>query len=378
MKVCGIVVEYDPFHNGHIYHIQQARQLTGCDILVAVMSGNFVQRGQPACIDKWARTRFALGHGVDLVLELPFASVVQGASHFARGAIDILAMAQADDIVFGSETGNLAELTEISQMSFNVDNFRANMKLGYSYPKSYGMLADSYGPNDILAIAYLKELARHPTMVPHAIQRTSGYFDTSMDVAYPSGTAIRAAVAGGQDVAACTPMAAQLAAYPTPSWRSLYPYVRTQLLTMGKDDLNRIFLMDEGIENHLYQMARQHDDFDGFLAAAVTRRYTRNRIQRTLCHLLVHNSKEDMAALPPLDRIRPLGFNDVGQAFLRHLKQDGVVVADHWTANIYNYRSLEFRAACAYAMLMDPVHRHQVVRGEISGLYLKDGPHDSF
>ena len=90
MKACGIITEYNPFHNGHIYHIQQARQLSGCDVLVAVMSGNFVQRGEPAIIDKWQRTKTALDNGVDLVIELPFAFVCQSATQFGENAVNIL------------------------------------------------------------------------------------------------------------------------------------------------------------------------------------------------------------------------------------------------------------------------------------------------
>lgn len=371
MKACGVIVEYNPFHNGHLYHLQTARQITHCDILIAVMSGNFVQRGEPACINKWARTKAALANGVDIVLELPFINVTQSASQFARGGIQILNMAKVSDLVFGSETGNMEELTEISQMSFNVDNFRANMHQGYSFPHSYGMLADSYGPNDILAIAYLKELANYPAITPHLIKRTSGYFDTSLSETYPSATAIRQAVSNGIDTSSYTVMSEQLKDYPSPNWQQLYPYVRTLLLTTNAHELNQIFLMDEGIENHLSQQARRYDNFDDFIAGAVTRRYTKARIQRTLCHLAVHTTKKEVAELPPLDRIRPLGFNAIGQAYLKELAESGTTIANHWTANIINYRSLEFRAACVYTMLMDPIHRHQVERGEISGLYLK-------
>ncbi len=371
MKACGIVAEYNPFHNGHIYQLQQAKAITGCDVIIAVMSGNFVQRGQPAIINKWERTKAALANGVDLVIELPFIGAVQAASQFARFAIDLLALAGISDLVFGSETGNMEELREISEMSFNVDNFRANMAQGYSYPKSYGMLADSYGPNDILAVAYLKELKHYPAITPHLVKRTSGYASADMNVTYPSAAAIRQAVCRHEDVSSATVMARQLENYPSPSWDSLYPYVRTLLLTHSRTDLGKIFLMDEGIENHLCQLAGCHNDYESFISAAVSRRYTKARIQRTLCHLAVQTSKQEVSSLPALDRIRPLGFTDTGRLYLKQLADRGVVIADHWTANIINYRSLEYRAGCVYSFNMNPAGRYQVERGEISGLYLK-------
>ena len=107
MNVCGIVVEYNPFHNGHIHHIHQARKQSGCDLLIAVMSPHFVQRGEPAIADKWSRARTALHHGVDLVRELPTSRAVQSAQFFASAAIDILALAGADTIAFGSESNDL-------------------------------------------------------------------------------------------------------------------------------------------------------------------------------------------------------------------------------------------------------------------------------
>ncbi len=374
MKTCGIITEYNPFHNGHAYHISKARELSGCDVLIAVMSGNFVQRGEPAIIDKWQRTRAAIENGVDLVLELPFAFVMQSATQFGENAVRILAMARADSIVFGSETDNLDELKEISEMSFNIDNFKENMKQGYSYPKSYGFMADSYGPNDILAISYLRALKEYPDITPYSILRSGNNYHDSLltEDRLPSGAAIRKGLKDNIDVSFHTPMAAQLTNYPSPSLCDYYPYIRTVLLTNPLQELEKIFLMDEGIEHHLVKQAELYDDFNEFLDHCVTRRYTRSRIQRTLCQLLVHNTKADMAALPEYDKLRVLGFNDTGKEYLRYLQEKEVRVANHFTANIKPYRDLEYRAAVVYSMFMDKIHRHKVVRGEISGLNLKE------
>lgn len=132
MKVTGIIVEYNPLHNGHIHHIQETKRITNCDLLIAIMSSNFVQRGQPAIIDKWQRAKAAIDAGCDLVIELPTPFVLQSATVFAQKAIDILNIAQIDSLVFGSEINNLPQLKEICEMPFNIDYFKANMKKGYS------------------------------------------------------------------------------------------------------------------------------------------------------------------------------------------------------------------------------------------------------
>jgi cytidyltransferase-like protein len=369
MKVTGIIVEYNPFHNGHIYHIQQARSITDCDVLVAVCSGNFVQRGQPAVIDKWERAKAAVANGVDLVIELPFPFALQSATYFGSNAVRLLAMAKADSIVFGSETNNLEELKEISEMSFNIDNFRENMKAGYSYPASYGFMADSYGPNDILAISYLRALQNYPDITPYSIKRTNEYDNPELTGTISSAMAIRKALNEGKDVRNYTIMADTLNDYPEVTMEKLYPYIRTLLLTTPLSQLREIFLMDEGIENHLVKQANSCRDYASFINNATTKRYTSSRIQRTLCHLLVQNTRSFINNLPEYDHLRPLAYNRTGQAYLKHLQEQGVKIVNHFSQIIKPYRELEYKAAVVYSMLMDSEQQEKVIRGEVCGPY---------
>jgi len=375
MKVTGIIVEYNPFHNGHKYHLEKARELTGCDILVAVCSGNFVQRGQPAIIDKWTRRKTAVENGVDLVVELPFPFAVQSAAYFGKAAVDILDRCGIDHLVFGSEINNLEELQEIASMSSNIDNFKENMARGYSYPASYGYMADSYGPNDILAISYLRALENHPEITPVSILRTNDYFSEQLQGEITSALSIRKALARGQDVSQYTVMGDQLKNYPSPSMDKLYPLIRTMLLTSSPEELREIFLMDEGIENHLIRQAEECYSYGEFLNNATTRRYTSSRIQRTLCHLLVHNTRQFMKDLPEYDIIRPLAYNANGQKYIGYLQENGVRVVNHFSQIIKPYRQLEYKAAAVYGMLMDQPEQEKILRGEICGPYpLKKRP----
>ena len=345
MKVTGIIVEYNPLHNGHIYHIEKSRELTQCDVLVAVMSGNFVQRGEPAIIDKWQRCTAALAHGVDLVIELPFIYCNQSAKQFAQAAVDILKLAQVDSIVFGSESNNIKELQDIADMSINVDNLKEALKTGIGFPKAYGLMAGEYYPNDILGIAYLKAL-KDSTIKAYSIQRTTNYHDISFDQNVASARAIRSAVFADKDINSYTPMVIDKTKAHNLS--QYYPYIKTVLLTLDKPRLSSLFLFTEGIENHLIKQASEYEDFEHFINASVTKRYSRARIQRTLISLLCQIRKHEVLDLPKLDTIRVLGFNQTGQKYLKILKKNEVKIATRFNQIPMPYRKMEYRSSIIY------------------------------
>ena len=365
-KIAGIVVEYNPFHNGHLYHLNQTKALTQCDLLIAVMSGNFVQRGEPALIDKWTRTKAALSAGADLVIELPFAMTVQSASQFAKGAVTLLNLAGCTHLVFGSETNDLETLQVMADCPINVDAIKENLKLGYGYPKAVGMVQGSYAPNDILGIAYLKAL-KDTAMTPICIQRTNDYHGEALDQEIVSATAIRKAVLNGQDVSKYTPMADDLMSTSLIHYGLYYHYIRLKLLTTPKEELGDLFLMDEGMENHLVKMATAYDDFESFITNAVSKRYTKARIQRTLAHLMVHTTKLEIKQLTPLNTIRVLGFNSKGRMHLKTLQENEVRIASRYNQIPLPYRRLEHRSTLVYASVLDNESRNRLVQREIEG-----------
>ncbi len=366
MKIAGIVTEYNPFHQGHIHHITLTRHLTGCDVLIAVMSGNFVQRGEPAVIDKWQRTEAALTHGVDLVIELPFAYAVQSAKQFAEASIAILNLAGVTDVVFGSETNNLAELKEFAAMPINVNAFKETMKSGAGYPAAYGLSTASYYPNDILGIAYLKAM-QGTTITPHTIQRTNRYHETTMDSQFASASALRHAHFNQLPMNGQTPLESQLSTYPSTDWQAYYPALRLKLLTTDKETLARLFLFDEGIENHLVKQAMISDTWEIFLNRCVTRRYTKARIQRSCTHALVHTRKEEIKSLPNYPYLRVLGFNQIGRDYLKQLQKNEVKVASRFNQIPEAIRKLEFRSTLAYASVLPADLRNELVKREIQG-----------
>jgi len=366
MKIAGIVTEYNPFHQGHIHHITLTRRITGCDVLIAVMSGNFVQRGEPAVIDKWQRAEAALTHRVDLVIELPFAYAVQSAKQFAEASIGILVLAGVTDIVFGSETNNLEELKEFAAMPINVNAFKEKMKSGAGYPAAYGLSTASYFPNDILGIAYLKAM-EGTDIIPHTIQRTNSYHDTAMDPMFASASALRHAHFNRLPLNAQTPLESALSTYPTTDWQAYYPALRLKLLTTDKETLSRLFLFDEGIENHLVKQAMNSDTWEIFLNRAVTRRYTKARIQRSCTHALVHTRKEEINGLSTYPYLRVIGFNQIGREYLKLLQNNEVKIASRFNQIPEAIRKLEFRSTLVYASALPPDLRNQLVKREIQG-----------
>lgn len=319
LKATGLIVEYNPFHNGHLFHLRQARELTQAEVIIAIMSGDFVQRGEPAVINKWERTKQALISGVDLVIELPFVFTNQAASKFAHGAVTILNHLKTDYLVFGSETANLIELQDFADLNINPDNLKEIMKQGYAYPKAYGILAKEMGPNDILAVAYLKAV-KNTSIQPVPIKRIdNNYHDLNLTGEISSASAIRKAILNKADVALQTAMAKTFLENEVYAIDSYYPIIRHLLLT--HPNLNNIALFSEGIENHLRKIALNNLEFQEFINQAVSKRYTRSRIQRLLINLLVNLNKSEFDTLIREYQIRILGFNRIGQQYLNYLKE---------------------------------------------------------
>ncbi len=364
MKITGIVIEYNPFHYGHKHHIDQTRLKTNPDVLVGVMSGHFVQRGEMAIIDKWQRTHTALEQGLDLVFELPTIVSCQAAQEFANGAINILNQAQVSDLVFGSESNDLDTIKEIADLPIDANHLRESMKSGLSYPQALSLFAGEYDPNDILGIAYAKA-AKNTNINLHTILRTNAYHSESLDEGFASATAIRKAVMFKQDIQSFTPMH-QLNELPIiPHWNLYYPLLRYKLLSTPKAQLASIFLVSEGIENHLINMANQHHDFESFFSAAVNKRYSKARIQRVCVHILLHTTQTFAKQLPTQLPLRVLGFNQKGLQALQYYKSRDIQVATRFNQLPESLRKYEYHVTNCYTLPFCQTIREQLLLREV-------------
>lgn len=331
MKILGIIVEYNPFHNGHIYHIQKAKQLTQCDYTIAVMSSSFVQRGEPAIIDKWTRSQIAIEFGVDLVIELPFVYACQSADYFAKGAIALLNAIGVTDICFGSEDGhietfvNIAHVIDHHQEEYN-HYIKTYMNKGYRYPNacnqalSHIMGEEIRTPNDLLGLSYVKEIIfNHYPITPHCFQRTNDYHDTTLQK-IASASAIRLALLEKKDISLALP---HYTHYQNDLYylKDFFPYLRYQLLTTSPDILKTYHMVEEGLENVIIKNIIDQNNMEDYIQTLLSKRYTRPRIQRMIIHILMKNTKQEIKDAMTIDYIRILAMNQKGREYLRSIKK---------------------------------------------------------
>lgn len=356
MKITGIIAEYNPFHNGHIHHINKTKECTGCDLLICTMSGHFVQRGEPAITSKWDRAKAAVEHGVDLVIELPHVYATQSAAYFAKGAIECLKLADVDSICFGSESNNLEILEQLAELDVNLSDA---MRGGLSPVQAYEILYGSLNANDILALNYIRAL-QGSNIRPYAIQRTNHYHELDASKQIASATAIRYAIRNQLDIAHATCMQ-----IPDPVFlEDYYRYFQTLLLTLEPTTLHEYFMMDEGIENLLIKHAHK-DEFEDFISAVTSRRYTRSKIQRTMLHLMMQTKKTEINHLLPLNTLRVLACNTKGRAYLKELKDQGVQIASKFTQIPEPYRTIEYKSTILYSYAFSSDKRNELLEREL-------------
>ena len=345
MKITAIVAEYNPLHRGHQYHINKTREITGCDYLIAIMSGNFTQRGECAAFDKWARTRMALEAGVDLVVELPVTYATASAERFARGAVEILnALGCVDFLSFGSETAQLKALLPLASLLEREPwNFRRTLqdelKKGVSFPAARQAALAAVvseeaakplsSPNDILAVEYLKALLHLDSRIqPVAIlRRGAGYRSDALDYCeMPSAMAIRQALLEGKDVSAYLPgYPPSLLAQPVFA-ESLFPLLIYALRRSTPHSLQNIAGVGEGLEDKIWKAARTARSYDELLSLVKSRRYTTGRIARALLSCLLGVTKDLNRRIDGQSRYaRVLGMREKSVPLLSLLSQSSSI-----------------------------------------------------
>lgn len=334
MQAVGMVVEYNPFHNGHLYFLSQTKKQTNADVSVAVMSGNFTQRGEPTLVDKWTRAKAALQSGVDLVVELPVFYAVQPAHRFAAGALRILADLQVGQVAFGAEHPGW-DFTQLvkAEKSFNQAEFaQYNATYATQFNEQLEALTghELRDPNDILAFAYTKAAMQQSyRFILHPLQRRgSNYHDQNIHGQIASASAIRNAVKRHQDIAEAVPaaMAQQLAKIEqVPDWPMLYPLLRNQLIQLPVRDLQQIYQMAEGLEHRMKSAAEQALDFTHFIKLIKTKRYTYAHLLRVCLYTTLLLTEDEVAVHSQHPYIHILGFTPRGREYLHEVKKQTVL-----------------------------------------------------
>lgn len=335
MKATGIVVEYNPFHNGHKYHLQKTKELNTNNIIIAVMSGDFVQRGEPSIIDRWTKTKMALANGVDLVIELPVFYSSQSAEIFAKGAVGILEELKCESMVFGSESGKIDELKRISTLQESEEfkiKLKERLKSGDSYPTAHSstmkeILGESkLNSNDILGLEYIKAIRYwKSSIIPMTLKREKvGYHDTNIVGDFASATKIREHLKKNEEISSIVTQESfnTLKEYSNFTYmENFYPFIRYELIK-NSNNLSDIQDMEIGFENRLLENAIKSINYDEFFKSISNRRYTTGRVQRVLTHTLLAlttNITEEVKKSIPY--VRVLGFNSKGREYLSYLKK---------------------------------------------------------
>lgn len=393
MRSVGVVVEYNPLHNGHVYHLTQSKSSTNADIVIAVMSGQFLQRGEPAVVPKHIRTKLALQAGADLVVELPYSYATQHATLFAKGAISILDSLDCDYVCFGSEEGNINTFQELINKkklhTSDINNsIRTYLSEGMSYPSAYSTALqmniktsnlDVSLPNNILGIHYLEAIEHFSSkMKGTTIKRiAANYHDEDTNhQSIASATAIRKILKSeDQSITNFVPTFTKksIEEYINDyailhSWSEYLPYLKFRLLTTSFDDLEEIYEAVEGLERRVYSSILKCTSFEELMSLIKTKRYTWTRIQRLLTHLLTNTTKNEMNSILQEDRvpyIRLLGISSKGRTYLNSKKKN-INVPIYTTINQDNqkYLKTDLKATHAYASVLPLKLQQQLIKTE--------------
>lgn len=401
MKAVGLVTEYNPFHNGHLYHLNKAIELTGADISVAVMSGDFVQRGEPAVLDKYTRTSMALNSGVNLVVELPVNYAVSSAESFAAGALKVLDYIKADSIAFGSESGDIERLSKLAHILCDnedtlykeISKYTAN---GISYAAARQKVVEKLtdkdtaamltSSNNILAVEYLKAIIKNNYAIkPYTVQRQGdSYNDTDIRSEYASATALRENLKA-DNISEYIPVKAGLILssntnyiYPDDITEALFTRLLDILFASGYD--KNVFIenvmqypdVSKEIAGRLYksamdmitrtvpQRSESKDNwafsFGSLCEHIKTKEVPLSRIKRALVRITLGLDKKHMEKYSNAPYIRVLGFDKKGQEYLSYIRKTVEVPLITKTAD---YKE----------MLLDDIHAANIYNMIVAGKY---------
>lgn len=357
MKVSGVIVEYNPLHNGHLYHINKTKEITNSDVIIAVMSGNFNQRGIPSIIDKWTKTKTALLNGVDIVLELPAVYSLSSAEFFSFGAISLLNnLGVVDSICFGSEVGNIEFLKQVSSLLVEEPpSFKKYLKeeldKGLLFPKArsialqHCLLKENTlskedlsfllnSSNNILGIEYLKSLEKlHSNIKPYTIKREGGsYNSTNLNEIYSSATSIRATLKSKKcvsDLKHHLPdsvlkelLYLSNKGYIFPFEDMMYPFIKYKATTSSINNFKQLPDVSEGLHNKILTALNSSTSYKEAIDNIKSKRYAHTRISRILCQYYLNFYEYDIDSLrrKECSYARLLGFSEAGSKLLKVIK----------------------------------------------------------
>ena len=359
MKVIGIIAEYNPFHNGHLYQINKIKEMYPESILIGVVSSSFTQRGDISILNKWDKTKIALDKGLDLVIELPFVYATQSSDIFAKGAVEILNKLKIDILVCGTESENISKLQFLADLQLNNKEYENKVKeylnTGLNYPTSLnkalielsGIKVDT--PNDLLALSYIKEIKRNNYNIEVInIKRTTSYHGEEIQNNITSASNIRKLYLEGKDISKLIPYNSNIL-YKI-NMNNYFNYLKYKIIT-EESNLNKYQTVDEGIENRIIKEINNSNSYEELIQNIKTKRYTYNKISRMLLHILTNFTKEENKDIN-IDYIRLLGFTTSGKKYLNKIKKNlNVPIITRYKKGISRVLDIELRITKVYDII---------------------------
>ena len=362
VKTVGLICEYNPFHNGHLYHINKTKKLYPDSKLILVLSGNVTMRGELSCLDKWEKTEIALLHGIDLVVEIPFTHASQAADVFCYASVKLLSLLKVDTIVFGSEADSIDNLKKCAEIQLYDKDYEklvsAYLSEGMNYPTSLSKALkeitgiDISTPNDILGLGYVKEIIKNNHDInPVTIKRTNDYHNEDLEGDISSATSIRKALINNKSIEGTVP-------------DNVFPYLSKKIFFLGNyffylkykilsdPDLTIYQTVDEDIVSRIYKYINQSNSLEEFIDNIKTRYYTFNRLMRMCSHILFSFTKEEASRSSEISYIRVLGFSDTGKKHLNAIKKDiDVPIISNYSNDKDNFLDIEMRVTKILGLL---------------------------
>ncbi len=361
MKIIGLIAEYNPFHNGHLYQIKKIKELYPDSTLIVVLSSSFTQRGDISILNKWDKTKLALDNNIDLVIELPFTYATQSSDIFAKGAIEILKNLQIDTLVFGTERENIKELELLADIQINSKEYHTKVKeylaKGLNYATSTNKALEEITnikvdtPNDILALSYIKQIKENNYNITYKnIKRTTSYHGKDKVDNITSASNIRSLYLANKNIDKLIPFNKnKLYKINMNTYLNILKY---KIITQDTN-IKKYQTIEEGLENRIINSITISNTYEELIKNIKTKRYTYNKISRILLHIITDFTKEEAQNIK-IDYIRVLGFNKKGQNYLNKIKNTlSIPIITSYKKNISKTLDIELRITKIYSLFTD-------------------------
>lgn len=369
-NIVGIIVEYNPFHNGHLYQINKIKEKYNDPIIIICMSSSFTQRGDISILNKWEKTKVSINHGVDIVIELPYAYTTQSSDIFAKYSIKLLNALKINTLCFGSESDNIDNIKFSAQTQLNNKDFDILVKKylneGINYPTALNKALKKLGctqinePNNLLALSYMKEIYKNNYQIEiYNIKRTNNYHDIISNDKIISAKNIRNKIINKLNYKNSVPEDVYEILKNKNINDKYFEYLKYKIIS--ENDLSKYLDVDEGIESRIKKVINKSNTLEELIQNIKTKRYTYNKISRMLNHILCSFTKEEKNNINDLNYLRILGFSKKGQEYLSQIKKSiNIPILNKYDTKRYKALEIEKRVSEIYSIIYENILDNEI------------------